>query len=172
MLDQLAEWCVASEALGERIKRLRHAAGLSQDALGRLCGVTGQAIWLIEAGRRKSVYPETAARLANALGVSEYYLLSGREPEAGEHVPVEVAVTYRQLDDIDRERWILMGRLLRETRNPRLGDTTDEELGDVEIPGVAEPHTRAAFHDPDLAERMYRASQPDVDEDPTSEESE
>lgn len=56
------------EPLPARLKRLREARGLSQRALARACGVTSQAVSLIEAGRREPSLA-MARRLAEALGV-------------------------------------------------------------------------------------------------------
>ena len=57
----------------------RQALGLSQSALARLCGVSSQALWPVEAGQRPP-WPALKKRLATTLGVSERELF----PESAE----------------------------------------------------------------------------------------
>src|SRR5687768_10349208 len=56
---------------GERLRRLRVAAGLSQEALAERAGLSAQAIGALETGKRRRPYPHTVAALADALGLSE-----------------------------------------------------------------------------------------------------
>src|SRR5829696_6939872 len=56
---------------GERLRRLRVAAGLSQEALAERSGLSVQAIGALETGKRRRPYPHTVAALANALGLTE-----------------------------------------------------------------------------------------------------
>src|SRR5687767_11453960 len=58
-------------AFGERLRRLRVAAGLSQEALAERSGLSAQAIGALETGKRRRPYPHTVASLADALGLSE-----------------------------------------------------------------------------------------------------
>ena len=55
--------------IGERIKQLRESAGLSQNELGRRAGISGQAVSLIEAGKRDPTWG-SVLKLARALGVT------------------------------------------------------------------------------------------------------
>lgn len=66
--------------LYERIAETRRAAGLTQEQLGTLVGVTRQAVSKWESGQ---AVPDalTVARVCQALGVSADYLLLGRTPE-------------------------------------------------------------------------------------------
>lgn len=66
--------------LHERIAAVRKAAGLTQEQLGELLGVTRQAVSKWESGQ---TVPDTAtvARLCRELHVSADYVLLGREPE-------------------------------------------------------------------------------------------
>lgn len=54
---------------GERLKELREAAGLSQYALAKKSGVTGQAISKLEKGESEPSWL-TVRKLARALGVT------------------------------------------------------------------------------------------------------
>lgn len=64
----------------DRIAAVRKAAGLTQEQLGELVGVTRQAVSKWEAAQ---AVPDalTVARLCEALHVSADYILLGREPE-------------------------------------------------------------------------------------------
>ena len=66
--------------LNERIAAVRKAAGLTQEQLGELVGVTRQAVSKWESGQ---TVPDaiTVGRLCLALHVSADYVLLGKEPE-------------------------------------------------------------------------------------------
>ena len=66
--------------LGDRIAAVRRAAGLTQEQLGELVGVTRQAVSKWESGQ---TVPDavTVGRLCLALHVSADYVLLGKEPE-------------------------------------------------------------------------------------------
>ena len=58
-------------SFGERLRRLRVAAGLSQEALAERSGLSVQAIGALETGKRRRPYPHTVAVLADALELTE-----------------------------------------------------------------------------------------------------
>lgn len=60
----------ASTMIGDELRRLRVAAGLTQLALSKLAGVTPQTIAHIEAGRIVFPGPDKLRHLADALGAS------------------------------------------------------------------------------------------------------
>jgi len=68
------------EELKDRIAAARKLAGLTQEQLGELLGVTRQAVSKWESGQ---TVPDavTVARLCKALHVSADYVLLGKEPE-------------------------------------------------------------------------------------------
>lgn len=68
--------------LQDRIAAVRKAAGLTQEQLGELAGVTRQAVSKWESGQ---TIPDavTVARLCEALHVSADYVLLGKEPKEG-----------------------------------------------------------------------------------------
>ena len=68
------------EEMKDRIAAARKLAGLTQEQLGELLGVTRQAVSKWESGQ---TVPDavTVARLCEALHVSADYVLLGREPE-------------------------------------------------------------------------------------------
>jgi DNA-binding XRE family transcriptional regulator len=56
--------------IGDRLKRLRELAGLSQGELARKAGVNRPIISSLESNKRHNLTLETARRLARALGVT------------------------------------------------------------------------------------------------------
>lgn len=77
--------------LNERIATVRKAAGLTQEQLGELVGVTRQAVSKWESGQ---TVPDaiTMGRLCLALHVSADYVLLGKEPEeagTGQPAPMQ-----------------------------------------------------------------------------------
>ena len=58
-------------SFGTRLKRLREAAGLTQEKLASRAGLTAKAIGALERGERRRPYPHTVRSLADALGLSE-----------------------------------------------------------------------------------------------------
>ena len=60
-----------SPSFGERLRRLREAAGLTQEQLAERAGLTAKRIGALERGERRRPYPHTVRALANALGLSD-----------------------------------------------------------------------------------------------------
>ena len=65
---------------GERLRRLREAAGLTQEALAERAGLSAEGVAALERGRRRRPYPHTLRALADALGLDA----AGRAALAGE----------------------------------------------------------------------------------------
>jgi transcriptional regulator with XRE-family HTH domain len=94
----------ASKASGEdvpfgaRLRRLREAAGLTQEELASEAGLTAKAISMLERGERRRPHPHTVRSLANALGLpeEERAVLTGAIPRRtsgyGAPVPTPVPV--------------------------------------------------------------------------------
>lgn len=60
---------------GERLRRLRELAGMSQAELARKAGFHRAVIHMLESGRRTGLTVESARRLARALNVTLDYLV-------------------------------------------------------------------------------------------------
>ena len=58
-------------SLGTQLRRLRGAAGLTQEELAFRAGVTPNAVSDLERGKTRHPYPHTVRSLAVALGLSE-----------------------------------------------------------------------------------------------------
>ena len=58
-------------SFGAQLKRLREAAGFTQEELASRAGLSSDAISALERGQRKYPYPHTVRALANALNLSE-----------------------------------------------------------------------------------------------------
>jgi DNA-binding XRE family transcriptional regulator len=69
---------IDGEKLGQRLRELRLAAGLTQAELARRTGIHRPNIARVEAGRHTPSL-ETLARIANAIGVSTTHVLVSRE---------------------------------------------------------------------------------------------
>ncbi|WP_227732055.1 LexA family protein [Yersinia proxima] len=65
-----------SEVIGERLKRIRNEAGLSQSQLAKLCGWAQSRVGNYEVGTR-AISAEDAIILSGVLGVTPAYLLFG-----------------------------------------------------------------------------------------------
>src|SRR5215217_4412892 len=89
---------------GERLRHLRVAAGLSQEALAERSGLSVQAIGALETGKRRRPYPHTVATLAEALGLSEGERAALTEAR-GLSLPVATSVS-----PLPRRRESLVGR--------------------------------------------------------------
>jgi transcriptional regulator with XRE-family HTH domain len=75
------------EWFGERLKRFREAAGLSQNELARRSGLSTPTISMLESGRRRGVSAANARKLARALVKTVDELLgdSRLEEDDGDH---------------------------------------------------------------------------------------
>ena len=60
-----------SDLLGPVLKQLRVSAGLTQEELAERSGISARTVSDVERGLRINVYPDTARRLAAALGLQE-----------------------------------------------------------------------------------------------------
>lgn len=68
-------------SIGERLRKIRKDARLTQEALGDLAGVSKQSISQIESGQTGSPKASTLEPLSRRLGVSLHWLMTGRGPE-------------------------------------------------------------------------------------------
>ena len=59
------------QTLGPTLKRLRRAAGMTQEELAERAGISARTVSDVERGLRTLVHQDTARRLASALGLSE-----------------------------------------------------------------------------------------------------
>ena len=65
------------KTLGERIKEIRIEKGLSQNALGRIIGVSKSSVCQWEKGKTKYMTGSNMINTAQALGVNPRWLESG-----------------------------------------------------------------------------------------------
>jgi XRE family transcriptional regulator, regulator of sulfur utilization len=82
--------------LGEQVRQIRRAQGLSQAELARRSGTARVGITRLEQGQRSPTVEEAQA-LAQALGVSLVSLLSETEAEQDEGLELRFEVTVRLL---------------------------------------------------------------------------
>lgn len=102
--------------LAKRLEEARKVAGLSQEQLAELSGITQTGIAKIESG--KGAMPQSIDALSKVLGVSSAWLLFGEGEPPDERPPTaglskdeqEVLAIYRQMDDKDKK---LVRRMLK-----------------------------------------------------------
>ena len=75
---------VSKPAVGQRLRAIRLAQGMSQEKLAELLGITQSNVSGLERGVR-SLTIHQVAKLASALGVSTDELLLGRSPNGSKH---------------------------------------------------------------------------------------
>ena len=103
---------VTDPSFGARLRRLREAAGLTQEELAARAGLSPNAIGALERGVRKRPYAHTVRSLANALELSEneQAALFASIPKQGTAAPAapaivtEVAITVPHTPLLGRER--------------------------------------------------------------------
>ncbi|MBO0773575.1 MAG: helix-turn-helix transcriptional regulator, partial [Actinobacteria bacterium] len=76
--------------LGETLRRLRQAAGMTQEELAERAGISARAVSDTERGLRSAVHADTARRVAAALrldgGAREQFESLARGRPSGEHL--------------------------------------------------------------------------------------
>jgi transcriptional regulator with XRE-family HTH domain len=101
-------------AFGERLRRFRHRAGLSQEQLAERAGLAVSAVGALEQGLRRRPYPHTVAVLARALGLSpeEHAALmaAARASRGARAVATEAAPIERPPSNLPAPRTALIGR--------------------------------------------------------------
>ena len=131
ILDRRAQYHTATarkytarvaETFGERLRALRMRRHLTPSALAHAVGVTEGAIRQMESGQTKSASFVTGLRLAHSLGVTPWFLATGRDvPPETESPSAErtIAALERlslQITAIDRRVKALEGRRRAGTR--------------------------------------------------------
>lgn len=101
------------ETIGERVKRLRDAQGLTQNELARLAGIAQSTISGIEKGERQ-IQPSSLIELAHILRTEAYYLKYGSgvsdiDGATSEDVR-EIVKAFPLLDPGVKEIWISSAR--------------------------------------------------------------
>lgn len=71
----------SAETLGDRIRQARIAAGLTQEQLGAVAGISGSAITQLENGETKTLKPENLFKIAKKLRKSAEWLVTGEGTE-------------------------------------------------------------------------------------------
>lgn len=85
------------DAFGTRLRRLRRAAELTQEALAEKSGLSGQAVGALERGDRRYPHRETLDRLADALGLAGAERAEFAAAAARPGSPAGTAVVPREL---------------------------------------------------------------------------
>jgi predicted ATPase/DNA-binding XRE family transcriptional regulator len=110
----------ASSPFGERLRRHREAAALTQEELAERAGLTAQAVGALETGKRRRPYPATVRALADALALPEperaelAALASGRDRAPAQPAATDLPAPPTPLIGRDRELEALPGLLVDE----------------------------------------------------------
>lgn len=104
--------------MNERVKQLREALGLSQEALGARVGVTRGSISRLESGTN-SVTPAMVISLCREFNVNEEWLRNGtgemfNSLSQEEELAYIVGQALPQADDYVKDTFIALGRLSQE----------------------------------------------------------
>jgi predicted ATPase/DNA-binding XRE family transcriptional regulator len=105
---------------GTKLKRLREAAGLTQEELAGRAGLTRNAVSALERGERRRPYPHTVRAIADALGLSDEErsaLVAVVAGKAGDHNAGAAEVISEPLLPIPATPLLGRERDLREVRN-------------------------------------------------------
>lgn len=97
-------------SLGRRIRQKREALKLTQEQLAKSAGLTSQYVSIIEQDKRSPAL-SSLAKLADELGVSIDYLVTGKEGTALDLIPTIKAD--KTLDLEIRKSLIILVRKLR-----------------------------------------------------------
>lgn len=112
-------------SVGEKIKSLRKAMGLTQTELGERVGVQKNAVSKWECGRVTEIPTATVKALAALFDVPTSYLIDDEPNQAPsprdilEEVDVAFYGEYRELSDDDKDTIRDMVRVMRERRAKR-----------------------------------------------------
>lgn len=106
--------------IGNRIRSIRVARGLSQTKLARTIGVTQGALSQIELGLVTAIKAETLVRLATTLQTNPYWIQTGRGSPVLELVDdvdeAEAITMFRALSAANRGAWLAAGRALLDSQ--------------------------------------------------------
>lgn len=108
-------------SVGDKIKTLRKAMGLTQTELGERVGVKKNAVSKWECGRVEDIPTSMIKALANLFDVPPSYLiddenLSSSKPDVLDEVDVAFYGEYRKLSEDDKDTIRDMVRVMRERR--------------------------------------------------------
>lgn len=105
--------------MGQRIRKAREEAGLTQDDLGKASGVTGSAVSQWEKGDVKGIKPENLLAMAKAVRRNLEYLVHGRGPKQPGTENTEPGPNVRPVPLIS---WVQAGEWHEIQDNYRVGD--------------------------------------------------
>jgi transcriptional regulator with XRE-family HTH domain len=102
-----------TETLGERVRRFRNAAGLTQDEFARRTHVSRSHLAQVEGGVIHELKSGKILEYCDALGVSPTELLTGRQDYfGGGAVPQELVAAYGQLNPAGQRASVVLLRAL------------------------------------------------------------
>lgn len=123
---------------GEKVKDRREELKLSQDQLGKFCGVSRRTIVSYETGG-KYPRPNTQRKLAKALGVTEYYLTNDDCDDPDAYIEEEPFVQAAR-DEYGKKGAEEMAALLAQNQALFAGGSLSEEQKDMFFEAVSQAY--------------------------------
>lgn len=109
-------------SLGDRIRTLRKAMGLTQIKLAEMAGIHQSSLSELERGDTKKGFGQTIVALAKALQTNPEWLTTGKgNPSPSFHGSIdesEAVTIYRMLPPDMRNAWMATGRALLDQQPP------------------------------------------------------
>ena len=107
-------------SIGQRVKALRKAAGMSQPRLAALIGIKQPSLSYIENNPSNEIKQDTLLALAKHLGTNPQWLSTGKGSPSPMSVTTidqaEVVQLFNALTDANQSAWLSIGRTLLETQ--------------------------------------------------------
>jgi transcriptional regulator with XRE-family HTH domain len=97
------------KTVGDRIKELREARGLTQDQLMQAIGVSQATISRLENAITRTGHASTLQKVADVLNTTQEYLLTG-ETKGVARREKDVLAIYREIDPSYVDAWLDMGQ--------------------------------------------------------------
>jgi transcriptional regulator with XRE-family HTH domain len=110
-------------SIGNRVRTLRKALGLSQPKLAALVGIKQPSLSYIENNPSNEIKQETLLALAKHLHTNPQWLSTGKGSPSKSEIPSidqsEVLQLFNALSDVNKNSWLSIGRLLLESESDK-----------------------------------------------------
>lgn len=87
---------MSARAVGFRLKIIRHVLGLTQDEMGRMCGLKARSAWSNYEKGYRTISRRAAVRLCLATGVSTDFIYRGRLNDVARDLARKIQVELRR----------------------------------------------------------------------------
>lgn len=118
--------------LKDRVRQLREAKNLTQEALAKLVGISQPSIAMIERGQTKTLAAKTLMGLAKALGEDAEYIRTGRRAagrSSNDSAHIELVSLFNSLTPENRYLWLGIGRQFVQAQSARIVHSAGQDSG-------------------------------------------